>query len=537
MPRTILRLAVAVLLPLLLLPIAPATSASANGWSDDTLVTVIPATAIGTPMLDWPWIVWDQLQPTTDPSTTDSDIYALNLDTGATSIVASGPGDQRVGAVSDGVVAWTSIGTLYVTELAIGDTRVVGETGATWDAPDISGRWMVWHAVTAESEREHVLYARDIWTMSEPIVLDRGRYEANAGFPPLSSPHVSGDIVVWQRRDDTDSRLTQVVYSDLSDGQGGIASVQSDADPGGGFDFENGVIVFGTPSASQAANPGTITMIDLFAWQWRVVPAGVSFHEGGFPITTDGSTVLWVGRFGDTYGYDIAGDALFELPVTRWDISIEDGTLAWIRERAADATTEVHLAPVSDFATGRRSRYFPETDRWLGLGYLRYWESGGGLPVFGYPLQVAYDGVTVWVERQRLEWHPEHSGTVYEIQLCRLGAELLTAQGRNWMTYPTADPSTQHYMAATGHAIDARFWDYWSGHGLEFGDPGISFRESLALFGYPISEPFMTTNADGHTVLTQYFERAVFEWHPDNPEPYRVLLRRLGAEEMTERGW
>jgi hypothetical protein len=38
-------------------------------------------------------------------------------------------------------------------------------------------------------------------------------------------------------------------------------------------------------------------------------------------------------------------------------------------------------------------------------------------------------------------------------------------------------------------------------------------------------------------VLTQYFERAVFEWHPANPDSQRVLLRRLGAEVLAERGW
>jgi hypothetical protein len=34
----------------------------------------------------------------------------------------------------------------------------------------------------------------------------------------------------------------------------------------------------------------------------------------------------------------------------------------------------------------------------------------------------------------------------------------------------------------------------------------------------------------GTTVLAQWFERARFEWHPDNPAAYRVLLGRLGAE-------
>ena len=108
------------------------------------------------------------------------------------------------------------------------------------------------------------------------------------------------------------------------------------------------------------------------------------------------------------------------------------------------------------------------------------------------------------------------------------------SKGRDGQSFPRADPDTPHYAPETDHAIDERFWNYWSSHGLDFGDAGVSYRESLALFGYPLSEPMMETNADGDTVLTQYFERAVLEHHPENPEPYTVLLRRLGAEMSDE---
>jgi hypothetical protein len=40
----------------------------------------------------------------------------------------------------------------------------------------------------------------------------------------------------------------------------------------------------------------------------------------------------------------------------------------------------------------------------------------------------------------------------------------------------------------------------------------------------------METNANGDTVLTQWFERARFEWHPGNPDAYKVLLGLLGRE-------
>ena len=31
----------------------------------------------------------------------------------------------------------------------------------------------------------------------------------------------------------------------------------------------------------------------------------------------------------------------------------------------------------------------------------------------------------------------------------------------------------------------------------------------------------------------QYLERGVFEYWPENPEPYKVLARRLGADMVT----
>jgi hypothetical protein len=38
-------------------------------------------------------------------------------------------------------------------------------------------------------------------------------------------------------------------------------------------------------------------------------------------------------------------------------------------------------------------------------------------------------------------------------------------------------------------------------------------------------------------VLTQWFERARFEWHPTNPAPHQVLLGRLAAEQLPAFEW
>jgi hypothetical protein len=183
-------------------------------------------------------------------------------------------------------------------------------------------------------------------------------------------------------------------------------------------------------------------------------------------------------------------------------------------------------------------RLFPETGHQVCGRMLEYWNQNGGLPVFGYPItdQTAeqVEGQTVQAqlfERNRLELHPENARP-YDVLLGRLGVGSLGAQGRDWQTFPKAGPSAPHYFGETGHAIAPEFWPYWSSHGLEFdGRGGKSFNESLALFGLPVSEAVMETNpTDGKQYLTQHFERARFEYHPENQPPYDVLLGLLGRE-------
>lgn len=133
-------------------------------------------------------------------------------------------------------------------------------------------------------------------------------------------------------------------------------------------------------------------------------------------------------------------------------------------------------------------------------------------------------------ERNRLEYHPENPEP-YRVQLGRLGVEVLQKQGRNWQDFPKGEPKRGcDFFAETGHTLCEPFRSYWRRYGLDLGMRGVARAESIALFGLPISEPMMETNADGATVLTQWFERARFEYHPNNPPQYRVLLGLLGKE-------
>jgi plastocyanin len=87
---------------------------------------------------------------------------------------------------------------------------------------------------------------------------------------------------------------------------------------------------------------------------------------------------------------------------------------------------------------------------------------------------------------------------------------------------------TSYTFPETGFTVEGDFLFYWRTHGLEFGDYDVSYRESLALFGYPISAPF-TETIEGKPYTVQYFERARFELHPESADPeYRVLLGQFG---------
>lgn len=90
------------------------------------------------------------------------------------------------------------------------------------------------------------------------------------------------------------------------------------------------------------------------------------------------------------------------------------------------------------------------------------------------------------------------------------------------------------WFAQTGHTVcdqanGAGFRSYWQNHGL-LDNRLDAYGRSLALFGLPLSEPRMEQNASGNRVLTQWFERARMEWHPQNSPQFRVLLGLLGVE-------
>jgi outer membrane protein assembly factor BamB len=76
----------------------------------------------------------------------------------------------------------------------------------------------------------------------------------------------------------------------------------------------------------------------------------------------------------------------------------------------------------------------------------------------------------------------------------------------------------------TGQLVQGAFLAYWNEHG------------GLDQQGYPISgEMQEVSDVDGKSYTVQYFERSVFEMHPENAPPHNILLSLLGVSVYKER--
>jgi hypothetical protein len=170
---------------------------------------------------------------------------------------------------------------------------------------------------------------------------------------------------------------------------------------------------------------------------------------------------------------------------------------------------------------------FAETGRCVGGRFLDYWRANGGLAVNGFPISGEFeetleDGkryTVQYFERTRLEYHPE-APEPYTVQLGQFGRRI-----RGGADPPAARLPDTSYFTETGHNLGGRFRDYWQANG------------GLAQFGFPISEVIAETLEDGKRYEVQYFERARFEYHPENAgTPYEVLLGQFGRRILGAQG-
>lgn len=447
-----------------------------------------------------------------------------------------------------GVVVWEEGGALLARDLAGG--RTIEVTRDSLRSFAITGRRVVWLTDTDEP----TLRAGALDGSAASVELARPRH--------ANEVRARGDRIAWTEIDPRPRAPDESAWRLWTLGPGDrepVLAAGGWTNPPAGFDIAGDLIVFATGAAEQS-----LVAVDLPTHTAR------ELGRGAWTPTTDGRYVFAMQRMPgldktELRGYDLQTGADFSVARDLgWYPTaphLKGGLLVW--RHNVDERLGVYALQLADtlptarvpathplFVESGAAVYFPETGHQLLFGFKAFWERSGGLAAFGYPLTEEFQlresaaqpvRTAQLLERQRFEYFPELAGTRYEVQLGRLGAEAaaLRADLRGlWAFNPVAweaqHPPGCRYLAAIQHRLCGEFRPYWEGHGLDLGDEGVSFRESLALFGYPISEEFVDP-ATG--LITQYFERAVFEYHPDLPSGRRVLLRRLGSEWLARQGW
>jgi hypothetical protein len=168
-------------------------------------------------------------------------------------------------------------------------------------------------------------------------------------------------------------------------------------------------------------------------------------------------------------------------------------------------------------------RCFPATGYCIGGTIRAYWESNGGLSVFGYPIgdlhvetvEGGWSGPVQWFERDRLE---DHGNDGLGVLAGRLGAATLDLRWTPWQTFGQVEsaPVGCVMVTQTRHSLCGPFLSYWRANG------------GLERFGFPITEPF-AEQIEGNSYTVQYFERRRMELHPELPgQP--ILLGLLGRQ-------
>jgi hypothetical protein len=195
------------------------------------------------------------------------------------------------------------------------------------------------------------------------------------------------------------------------------------------------------------ANPGALPTARV-AQPGDVGPRVLYFQETGH-VLRDPFLKYW---------QDHGGLAQFGFPIT--EVFYVQGRAVQYFERArfeywpeyTGTPYEVQLGLLGRYVTKGRSfatqpppaksepnrTYFPQTGQYIANGFKDYWEKHGGLAIYGYPISPEIQEVnpaggktyTVqYFERARFEYHPEHKGTPFEVELGLLGNQVIAGNG------------------------------------------------------------------------------------------------------------
>ncbi|HEX8600815.1 MAG TPA: hypothetical protein VF952_20135 [Chloroflexia bacterium] len=478
--------------------------------------SISPSAAGQLPSTDGTRVVWLDSRNARNSSTTDRlnnlDIYGARLDgSGGELTVSKAANLQSRPRVSGNIVVWSDhraarsaedseSGDIYMYDFSTGQETRVSAARSAQIRPVTNGKVIVWEDYRNEPNPEGFnsdIYGYDIATKQEFLITGAPDQQAD--------PAIWGNVVVW-----SDFRKREDFNADLY-----------------GYDLatKQEFLISDAPgSQSQPAIDGY-----LVAWaDYRNEPnpeSGKNSDIYGFDLITKREFPIFTGA-GVQGGVTVAGNTVVWEDFPSGDVDAGESDIKAVTVSGVTSTTPNGKAlPLPAILPGRGSRTFAETGNTLSGVFLDYWDKNGGLAQQGFPISEVMgeksdmDGKTYTVqyfERAVFEYHPENQPP-HNVLLSQLG----TFQYKK--KYPNGAPNQQAQLSGrtfpeTGKTVSGRFLEYWQQNG------------GLPQQGLPLSNPFQEkSDTDGKTYTVQYFERAVFEMHPETPRPYDVLLSLLGT--------
>lgn len=300
-----------------------------------------------------------------------------------------------------------------------------------------------------------------------------------------SEVNVSGNIVVWS---DNRGKNSLIYMYDMSTGK---ETRISDGPGDQRSPVTNGKVI--AWEAFQPANP----------------------HNGMAPLF-------------DVFGYDIATKTQFLISKDSYEAVMSGNTVILGGSSAYDLSTRKPFSLGKNVNIGRAASISGNIIVWEEPQNPNEEMGPGFTDIYGYDLSSKQKfpiavGANEWHERPVVSgnlvvWQQRAApgGDMSKISDTDLFGS--TLNGVTPLPIPPLQHPTSRAFSQTGKTVSGAFLDYWNKNG------------GLAQQGYPISNVMQeVSDLNGKPYQVQYFERAVFEQHPENKPPYDVLLSQLGT--------
>jgi beta propeller repeat protein len=410
--------------------------------------------------------------------------------------------------VLTGVLAATLVtggAPLAHTPRVLADTRpyntsllMTSNTGAAATGVATDGATVVW------SDALGAIYARTLADGRETRLLDGPAQRSQLAF--------ANSTAVWAERDGSGVAIRGLK---IGGAPFTIAAGQGE---------RNSPAIAGSTVVWRDARDGAWNIYGYDLAAGREFPIASGGGKGAVAIA--GSTVVWedyrAGRW-NLFGYDLKAQREFQItngPDDDTSPVLSGGMVAFVRRHQNQS---VGALVIRDLQSGQEQTV---TEGHLELrpafaGDLLVWEDWrDGVPnVYAYDLTSKKAFPVARTEDARA---PAIGGTVVTwLSQAQFSSRVTAIRLVKPLPSDPQDPPTVtdpdvHYFSETKHTVSGAFRQYWNLHG------------GLDAFGYPLTEAFDETGADGVTRKVQYFERIKLEADPQDPK--QISLSRLGAQ-------